>query len=125
MTVESGLDGATLDLITPPASPTDSGFCGDPEDARALQCILFEAAKNINGQSFVVSDSESIPSPHRKKQVFEDVGEAASHDVVDEAEEYDIKVAMGLPASSSRPAPCGEDTEDEEQNVFGHDMYSL
>ena len=123
-TLESGLDGSTVDLVTPPTSPRRvSGFCGDNEDAMALQSILWESAKNISGQSFVITDDDELKttSPPRKytKLYTKTPDRSASVD------EHMARVAAGLSASSNCPEPVGgsgtmPDCDVDEEDVFGH-----
>ena len=72
-TVRAGLQHATVDLITPPSSPTRArpaaipvGFCGDTGDFEAVNKILGALMEPFNHQTIsCLSEDEAIHSPPR------------------------------------------------------------
>jgi hypothetical protein len=119
-TMESGLDGSTLDLITPPSSPARHTFCGTQQDADQLQNIFHNSVKAIANQEFVISDDEEIPSPPRKRQFMNNDADAFDEDAIQKAtlnsllndpmvhtqeprQEVNLRFTAGSASSSTEP----------------------
>ena len=73
-TIESGLDGSTVDLMSPSPRRSHVPFCGEACDAAELQAILATSAATVHGQVIDLLEDTAVgtSSPPRKRQALQD-----------------------------------------------------
>ena len=142
-TLESGIDGTSIDLTSPPVTPrrgvtlnSKPPFCGDQNDAQELQAIFASivAERGVDGEHIIISDDENITSPPRKRQSIGDDGSDPQHlqnailaslgDLtlpvsVESPAALQARIAAGLSAPSAPPAPSSTPLYDDD-NPFGY-----
>jgi len=139
ITEASGIDGQTIDLLSPSPIKRTESICGTLEDEVERQSILSTRASRLmatlEGQTVSISDDDTVATPPRKKQFVDtrSVGACSSHPSSSSANPNPSVVntyssqcpTNPNPTASGTGGPVAEQAETyewsgDDENVFNH-----